>query len=219
MKLRYFYLLAWFCLASVIVLQTGFAQGTSGGQGEDKTPPAEAKSERPGHEGIKVHGHWVIDVRNPDGTLATHREFENALQGGTLGGGVFLGAILSRTQTVGRWMIRFAGNPGPCSLDTGHGIGCLITEIAYADPSGYFPTLVVSFSGKNGFVLSGSAIAQRNSTIDGVTTTADTCSNTSAPSQLCGAVNSYVLTSATLSPAVNVVSGQSITVTVTITFS
>src|SRR6476660_2101480 len=31
-------------------------------------------------EGIKVHGHWTIDVRNADGTLATHREFENALQ-------------------------------------------------------------------------------------------------------------------------------------------
>ena len=91
MKLRYFYLLAWFCLASVIVLQTGFAQGTSGGQGEDKTPPAEAKSERPGHEGIKVHGHWVIDVRNLDGKLVTHREFENALVVGTGVSGSVLG--------------------------------------------------------------------------------------------------------------------------------
>jgi hypothetical protein len=29
-------------------------------------------------EGIKVHGHWVIEVRNPDGKVATRREFENA---------------------------------------------------------------------------------------------------------------------------------------------
>ena len=28
-----------------------------------------------------MHGHWTIDVRNPDGTLVTHREFENALHG------------------------------------------------------------------------------------------------------------------------------------------
>src|SRR5262245_57695497 len=30
------------------------------------------KSERSGgpQEGIKVHGHWVIEVRNPDGSLA-----------------------------------------------------------------------------------------------------------------------------------------------------
>lgn len=29
--------------------------------------------------GIKVHGHWVIDVKNPDGSLARHVEFENSL--------------------------------------------------------------------------------------------------------------------------------------------
>ena len=29
-------------------------------------------------EGIKVHGHWTIEVRDPDGTLVTHREFEKA---------------------------------------------------------------------------------------------------------------------------------------------
>jgi len=26
-----------------------------------------------------VHGHWTIDVREPDGTLVSHNEFENAL--------------------------------------------------------------------------------------------------------------------------------------------
>src|SRR5713226_6208411 len=41
---------------------------------------ASAASESGGQkEGIKVHGHWTIDVRNPDGTLVTHREFENSL--------------------------------------------------------------------------------------------------------------------------------------------
>jgi len=42
-----------------------------------------ARSERkPGgnHEGIQVHGHWVIEVRNPDGTVTARREFENAIQ-------------------------------------------------------------------------------------------------------------------------------------------
>lgn len=29
--------------------------------------------------GIRVHGHWTIDVLNHDGTLAKHVEFENAL--------------------------------------------------------------------------------------------------------------------------------------------
>jgi len=31
------------------------------------------------HEGIKVHGHWTIEVKNPDGKLVSHTEFENAL--------------------------------------------------------------------------------------------------------------------------------------------
>jgi hypothetical protein len=35
---------------------------------------------KPASEGIKVHGLWVIDVKNPDGTLAEHRVFENSLQ-------------------------------------------------------------------------------------------------------------------------------------------
>ena len=45
---------------------------------------SEAAREKGGrNEGIKVHGHWTIEVRNPDGKVVTHREFENALaQGG-----------------------------------------------------------------------------------------------------------------------------------------
>ena len=30
-------------------------------------------------EGIAVHGRWIIDVRNPDGTLVSHQDFENAI--------------------------------------------------------------------------------------------------------------------------------------------
>jgi hypothetical protein len=40
-----------------------------------------AKPQGGPQEGIKVHGHWVIEVRNPDGTLSTRREFENGLSG------------------------------------------------------------------------------------------------------------------------------------------
>ena len=31
-------------------------------------------------KGIKVYVHWTIEVRDPDGKLAAHREFENALE-------------------------------------------------------------------------------------------------------------------------------------------
>jgi hypothetical protein len=34
---------------------------------------------RPSRGGITVHGHWIIDVLNPDGSVASHADFENEL--------------------------------------------------------------------------------------------------------------------------------------------
>ncbi|MES2394101.1 MAG: hypothetical protein V4555_20885, partial [Acidobacteriota bacterium] len=31
--------------------------------------PQAEKPSRPGGEGVKVHGHWTVDIKNPDGTL------------------------------------------------------------------------------------------------------------------------------------------------------
>ncbi|MGA3161434.1 MAG: hypothetical protein ABSC77_09470 [Terracidiphilus sp.] len=33
----------------------------------------------PDHQGIKVHGHWVLQVKNADGSLGERREFNNSL--------------------------------------------------------------------------------------------------------------------------------------------
>jgi hypothetical protein len=78
-------------------------------------------------EGIKVHGRWTIDVRNPDGTLASRHEFNNSLvPGGPLGGSGVIAGLLGRVhKTVHRWEIVLAGpigQPGPCGGD------CLIAE-------------------------------------------------------------------------------------------
>lgn len=43
---------------------------------EEETAPSNS---RPGHENIKVHGHWKIDVHNPDGTFVKHVEGDNSL--------------------------------------------------------------------------------------------------------------------------------------------
>src|ERR1700722_13311663 len=45
---------------------------------EAAAPAAQSASKGP-QEGIKSHGHWTIEVKNPDGRLVPHREFENAL--------------------------------------------------------------------------------------------------------------------------------------------
>ena len=67
-------------------------------------------------EGITVHGHWTIDVRNPDGTLASHHEFENALVP-TLGPQL-LNRLLSSSNAIRTWDIQLStisgGAAGPC---------------------------------------------------------------------------------------------------------
>jgi hypothetical protein len=67
-------------------------------------------------EGITVHGRWVIEVKNPDGTVVTHREFENAI---VPGGEGYLAALLAGNNSPGGLSIllngansQFPGNPG-----------------------------------------------------------------------------------------------------------
>ncbi|MGA3074769.1 MAG: hypothetical protein ABSG56_13855 [Bryobacteraceae bacterium] len=72
----------------------------------EKVAAAPAK---PGGEGIKVHGHWIIDVKNPDGSLAQHRDFENSLADG----GQFLTGLASGYITFGGYAIVLVGNACP----------------------------------------------------------------------------------------------------------
>jgi len=61
--------------------------------------------------GIKVHGHWVINVLTPGGKLVSHTEFENSLQSGGMS---LLARILGQQQVMGQWKISLAGT-GPCT--------------------------------------------------------------------------------------------------------
>jgi len=76
---------------------------------------AQSPSKGP-QEGIKIHGHWTIEVKNPDGKLVTHREFENTL---TSAGAQTLADVLSGQTFVGSWAVTVvsSGTP-PCSLVT-----------------------------------------------------------------------------------------------------
>jgi len=57
-------------------------------------------------EGITVHGRWVIDVKNPDGKVVTHREFENAIQPF---GMAYLAALLGGNNSSGGLSILLNG--------------------------------------------------------------------------------------------------------------
>jgi len=64
----------------------------------------EAKPQKTGIEGVKVHGHWVIDVKNADGKVVAHRDFENSLttnQNTGLSGDQILTSLLSGNAVTG----------------------------------------------------------------------------------------------------------------------
>ena len=100
------------------------------------------ESDKARGDGIKVHGHWAIDVRNPDGTLSSHNEFENAL----INGGQALAVILSKAAPVGVWRVRLLAGDGVCTDDGVRRYVCSISEPAdvFGDPRWVFPNLQLS---------------------------------------------------------------------------
>lgn len=70
-------------------------------------PPAEQSNREPvknGDQGVKIHGHWKIDVKNPDGTSVKAVEFENSLVTPNEGD-VALGQMLYGSFAVGGWLL------------------------------------------------------------------------------------------------------------------
>jgi hypothetical protein len=80
-------------------------------------------------EGIQVHGDWVIEVHDPDGTLVEKREFENALQPST-----GITGLLTGENKVDGWIIKllitgpYTTNNFACKEAIGSGAGLSILE-------------------------------------------------------------------------------------------
>jgi hypothetical protein len=75
-------------------------------------PVTEEESAAPNsanQQGIKVHGHWVLQVKNADGTLGERREFENSLVTGqtNIGGDQLLASLISGNASVSDPIIAF----------------------------------------------------------------------------------------------------------------
>jgi hypothetical protein len=108
-------------------------------------------------EGIKVHGHWTIDVKNPDGTLVSHREFDNALQ---TDGQTSLAKILTHGTNALGWVVMLAdssGNPvlilAEPALTTQNAFGQAIVQFP---SNGVLNVTEATTSGKDTAVLYGS---------------------------------------------------------------
>jgi hypothetical protein len=96
--------------------------------------------------GIRVHGHWMIDVRNSDGSLSSHNEFENAC----LECGKVIAAVLGRQQASWQWIVNLQplnGIGGVCkNFSDAPGV-CQLLEVGQPDngvPGTFFPTLTVT---------------------------------------------------------------------------
>jgi len=199
-----------------------------------KAPAASASTAaKPGgggtHEGIKVHGHWIIEVRDPDGKLVSHNEFENKLISPA-----FVSSLLTGADSIGTWEVDLGASTGsaPC------GVVCAIVQstslfnsICTTPPAasnyecGLTVTVPTSGASAGDIVLTGSAIATHAGSINVVSSDVIICSNTVSPA-LCdhGAGGTkglpYGFTGTTGFPGspISVALGQTMTVSVTISF-
>jgi hypothetical protein len=194
------------------------------------------------HQGLQVHGHWIIDVKNPDGTVAQHRDFENQLQtpGAAYLIGLMAGYIVPNDYAV---FLSSSTTQGPCTIPSGGQVGCVLVHSLTTAPavflcqntfcaSGLTYNYSLTYATSSSFTMAGSFTASRAGNIDYVGTWAGgcpsdprsatslsnitpvTCSTTPGTANS-GAVS---LTAANITP-VSVVASQIVQVTVVITIS
>ncbi len=187
------------------------------------SPVASSSSGGLPQESVQVHGHWTIEVRNPDGTLADSREFDNAL---IAGGNRALSLFLGRSNSVGGWWVELIGNPGTSGAfnpTNGSKYG-FIVESTYGGGTnpGWFKTLTVDVptTGPNTdkLVLSGTATAELDGNIGRVRTRVFLLNNTLAPSASYLSDN-LEFTASTLASPIPLLAGQQVLVTVVISFN
>lgn len=181
------------------------------------TVPAQAQQD----EGIKVHGHWVIEVRDADGSLDSRTEFDNALQ---YNGAVTLASILAGNTAPFYWAIVLGGAEPSCiRADKGEAVACVIGEPG--NPSDSDNLTLQQLNNSEGFALSGSVTSTWFGRIEWVKTALSFIAEQPySDIQGGGGLDAHDFTKATNDAqgnplSIDVGQGQSIHVTVTISFS
>lgn len=195
-------------LASAVGLVAGAVVTLGVSRGVTTTPGSGVKQR------VRVDGHWRIEIRDPDGTLASEHEFHNRFDGA-----VWLGKMLAREISAGRYEIqlREAGAvPRICGDDTNCRIREFQSVYSGVDPN---KNLRVSSSPSAPLKLSGSATATASTNINHVSVYMYVCAS-AAPG--CGSTvldpSPVPMSSHALPQLIDVVNGQQIQVTVTFTF-
>ncbi len=202
---------------AVVLANVAMAADQAGAVG----PPTMSAQRGGPQEGVRVRGHWVLDVRNPDGTLADRRDFHNAY----LAEFGSLPLILARSFSMGPWFVLLedgtSANPPAC----GASAPCALLQ---GPPGPGFFNLanlaIVSTAlsmdlNQQELLLTGSFTAAAGANITRVTAWIGMCPAAAAPSA-CGlgpTVRPFSGTSA-FTP-VSVLPGRIVQVAVTFTFS
>lgn len=192
------------------------------------TAPQEAKAAAGGMgEGVQVHGRWTIDIRNPDGTVASHHEFDNALvttSSVAVPGNAVLAGLLGRAVTIGHWKVSLTGPGGPCGTSAPR--VCELVEAAPPAPAdNIFNTLRMRVPFQNVQLSGGGLISVPVGTVElaGQATAARDGAITSVLSGLevlgclCGGVGQF--TQHTLDAPIPIAVDQVVVVKVVLSFS
>lgn len=206
-------------LALAAALSLGLVYGVFQGQpGATTGQEAVLASAEGAGEAIKVHGHWTIEIREPDGSVASRHEFHNWFEGDEL-----LAQILTRQGTVGLWQIFLYTYDA--AYDPWPGGGAHIVESSVdcgALPYAFcFNTLSVSTSGtgqNTEINFHGTAVAERDGWIETVGTWLGVC-EPSVPPDSCVDQFEGTMTESYLIPEPEVLADQVIVVDVAIGFS
>ncbi len=169
-------------------------------------------------QGIKVRGQWVVEVRNPDGTLVRRAEINNSLAdtGAKLLVDVLLGRDTRRTRVERLFPVLGVTGPpvdsaalgcAPITLDW-HLQGCAVPADA----------LTQAWNSRGALVLTGQATLAAPATFTRVATFAYTC-HPAAPCNEPQFYNNALFSMASVSEPIVVAAGQVVTVLVTFTFS
>ncbi len=211
-------------------------------------PQAERASAGGTKNGITVHGWWVIEVKNPDGTVVNRREFENHLETGSgTNGGYNLTSLLSGYLVAGPFVMIL---PVPCEASTDY---CILSQTGSAGVYNYPTTTIpiasdlqqafggaksvtcnnvpagvctqtldlIAPGGSTTFQITGAVVAAASGSIAAVETAQGFCGGSLYNAAQClqvPAANPYVFTGTTLTPAQTYEAGQTISVTVTFSF-
>jgi hypothetical protein len=165
--------------------------------------------------GVKVHGHWTLQVRTPAGRVVRTYRFHNDLFLPFAAGELTTNLIGSGTN--GPWQVLLTGSPQACL----NGNSCGISEPG-AEPAGFqghntYNLTKTTISG--GFRLRGSVVADQAGSIGNVHTYLSHCQKTVAPADCHGDNGWSRITQRVLPALVPVEAGQQVLATVDITFS